>query len=291
MQIPKFSNISNNFLPKKTNTKNKTSFKGIYIEDIVALGKASQKSTPPKFLPSDALLLNRISQEYPNQDCFIRAGYAGHPRLEYREKPPEVQIFDSTLYKRYVVAIDPYDREYPSEPLIIYDDSCLNMYIGMPSFISTNPSLAFTVKTGYELHKKLIEKKYQIKEALGKNDELNIGEEALIKKAHKEIEKEEAAVTRYLMESSLAALTDKASAEQIYASNFPKIQTRLDAERKFDLTTSLAKRPKIDPNEFLNNKVDICEKAMQAYPHFEENKKRIEEIADYFGENGIVLNS
>ncbi len=285
--LPKFNNFNNKQFSEKKNT---ASFKGVYLEDIIDLGQASKETVPAQFLPGDALLLNKIAQEYPNQDCFIKKGYAGHAYLEFREKPPEVQIFSSTLYKRYTTAIDPDDKEYPCEKLILYPDSRLNRFIGMPSFISTNPSLPFTIKVGFELHKKLIEKKYQIKDALGKNDGINIGEESLIKRAHKEIEEVETALTRYLMECAFAALTDRASAKQIYASNYPKIQSRLDADRKLDLTVSAAKRPKIDPKDVENNKTDICEKVMEAYPYYEENKARIAELEEYMSSKGLGMN-
>ena len=274
-------------IPKADN-KQKVSFKGVYVEDIVDLGKASQGALPAKFLQSDALLLNKIAQEYPNQDCFIRKGYAGHPYLEFREKPPEVQIFSSNLLNIYTASVNPNDKVYPCEPLLLYKDSRLNRFIGMTSFISTNPSLPYTIKVGFELHKKLLEKKKQIQEAIGKNDDINIGSD-MIKRAHSEIKETETAITRYLMECSNAALTDRATAQQIYSSNYPKIQTRLDAERTLDLTTSMAKRPKINPQDFADNKVDICEEVNKLYPHYKENKNRIFELENYMAKNGIVL--
>ncbi len=294
MKISSISNIYNSFSQNKVNNQNnnqasKPSFKGIYVEDIVDLGSVAESNTPPRFLKKDALLLNEIAQEYPNQDCFIRKGRAGLPRLEFREKPPEVQLFTETIAKQYKTTIDPNDKDYPVEPLILYADSRLNRFIGMTSFISLNPSLPYTVKVGFELHKKLLEKKFQIMEVLGKGDNVDLGEESLTKKAHEAIEDVETAVTRYLLEASYAALTDRASASQIYASNYPKVQSRLDAKRKLDLVTSIAKRPELDVEQMKKNKIDICELAMKNYPNMEENKKRIDKLSEYMAQHGIII--
>ncbi len=296
MNISSISNSVNSFLSlknknntNKQNQKVQPSFKGIYVEDIVDLGEVAENSSLPKFLKKDALLLNEIANQYPYQDCFIRKGNVGLPRLEYRERPPEVQIFTESLAKEYKTAIDPNDEEYPVEPLLLYGDSNLNRFIGMTSYISLNPSLPYTIKVGFELHKKLLEKKYQIMEVIGKTDNLDLGDETLIQKAHKAIEDVEMAVTRYLLEASYAALTDRATASQIYASNYPKVQTRMDAKRKLELTTSAAKFPEMDPEKIKENKIDICELAMQNYPNMEENKKRIQELSEYMFNNGIVL--
>lgn len=293
MKISSIANTISAFSQKhiNNNQKNTTkpSFKGVYVEDIVDLGDVAETNSPPTFLPKDALLLNEIANEYPNQDCFIRKGYAGLPRLEYRERPPQVQMFTVGLARQYKTVIEPDDNNYPCEPLILYADSRLNRFIGTTSFISLNPSLPYTVKVGYELHKKLLEKKYQIMEIVGKTENVDLGEETLIEKAHKAIEDVEAAVTRYLLEASYAALTDRASAEQIYSKNYPKVQSRLDAKRKLDLLTSIAKRPELDVEEMRKKRIDICELAMKNYPNFEENKKRIEYLSEYMANNGIVL--
>ncbi len=310
-----FNNYTKNILKNKKSSKN-TSFGSIYIEDSCRLGKASlsqNKQFLPKFFKSDALLLNDIAQHYPNQDCFIRKGALDFPRLEYREKPPEVQIFTSSIFKPYRIDIDPYDKEYPAEPLLLYDKSERNCILGLSSYISLNPSLSFTVKAGYELHKKLIEKKYQIKDMLGRGSEADLGEENLIRKAHKEIEDVEVAVTRYLLESAYAVLSDKPSAKQIYASNYPKVQSRLDEKRRFDLTTSLAKQNALqekiiedrinskmakEVNDSSNEKdkknksdtqLDICAMAMAKYPNKEENIRAIQELETYMLENNLTL--
>ncbi len=283
-----FTNKNNN-AEKKEKLTNKPSFKGIYIEDIVDLGEVAEKTSVPTFLKKDALLLNEIANQYPYQDCFIRRGNVGLPRLEYRERPPQVQVFTETLAREYKTEIDPNDQDYPAEPLLLYEDSNLNRFFGVTSYISLNPSLPYTVKVGYELHKRLLEKKYQIMEVIGRTDNLDLGEETLIQKAHKAIEDVETAVTRYLLEASYAAITDRATASQIYASNYPKVQTRMDAKRKLELTTSAAKLPDLNPEELRKNKIDICELAMQNYPNLEENKKRIKELSEYMFNNGLVL--
>lgn len=295
MKISAISTAYNSFVKRKAeniqkqNTNNKNvSFKGIYVEDIVDLGDVAESGFPSKFMKKDSLLLNEIAQDYPNQDCFIRKGYAGMPRLEYREKPPEVQNFTSSIFRQYNISIDPDDKDYPCEPLILYPDSNLNRMIGVTSFISLNPSLPYTVKAGYELHKKLIEKKYQIMDVIGRSDSVNLGEETLIEKAHKAIADVEAAVTRYLLESSYIALTNRASASQIYASNYPKVQSRLDAKRKLDLTTSTAKMPVINPDD-ATKKIDICEIAMKRYPDYKENQEVNESLLNYMASNAIIL--
>ena len=297
----KISSISNsiNSIVKKTfpnnsikenKQNNNVSFKAIYVEDIVDLGDASAGRFPTKFLTSDALLLEEISMQYPYQDCFILAGRAKMPRLEYRERPVGIQLCSTSIFKPpYTVSIDPEDSEYPTEPLILYDNSRLNRMIGVPSYISLNPSLPFTVKAGYDLHKKLIEKKYQIKEALGRSDEVDLGEESLIKKAHKAIEDVESAVTRYLLSSAYTALTDRASAKQIYESDYPKVQSRLDAKRKLDLTTSIAKQPQLSEEDLKDKKIDICDIAMKLYPNMQENKAEIKKLEEYMARNGIII--
>ena len=134
------------------------SFKSIYVEDLIDLGEVSEKKGKPLFLPKDYYLLNEIANQYPYQDCFIMCGKSNYPRLEYRERPPQVQVFSRTLANEYKVELDPYESDYPIVPLLIHDDDDLNRFIGMTSYISLNPSLPTTVQAGYELHKKMIEK-------------------------------------------------------------------------------------------------------------------------------------
>ncbi|MCD7740054.1 MAG: hypothetical protein LUH11_01735, partial [Candidatus Gastranaerophilales bacterium] len=134
-----------------------------------------------------------------------------------------------------------------------------------------------------------LEKKYQIMDVVGKSDDVNLGDTSLTKMAHKGIEDVEIAVTRYLLESSYAALTDIASAEQIYRSNYPKVQSRLGLKRKLDLVTTPSKQPRIDVDDITKYKTDICELAMKNYPNIEENKKRIDELTEYMKNHDIFL--
>lgn len=286
MNIPSVS-LNKCMNKPETSGNNSVSFKGIFIDKLVNLGNSKDRAYPPRLLKKDALLLNVIAQQYPNQDCFIRRGYADRPRLEYREKPPEVTFFEADFAKRYKISIDAVDKDYPCEPLIIYPDSPLNFIIGVPSYISTNPSLPYTVKAGYELHKKLIEKKMQIMDVIGKNDSVDFGGESVMQKAHKAIEEVEVAVTRYLVESAYAALADRASARQIYASDFPIIQDVLDNNRRLDLITSVAHQASIKPQP--PEEMDICDFAMKYYPKTSENIDRIKEITEYMHENGMTL--
>lgn len=289
MQIQSIKNVFTSLQKTevKKHNKNTPSFKSIYVEDIVELGDVAKSNEPPQFLAKDALLLNEIANEYPNQDCFIMKGYAGLPRLEYREKPPEVQLFTSTFAKNYRIDLDPNDEEYPSEPLLLYGDSPMNRFIGMTSFVSLNPSLPYTVRAGYELHKRLIKKKEEILKVIGKTDDFDMGDDTLIGRAHKEIKDVELAVTRFLMEAAFSSLTDPATAQQIYKSNIPKVQSRLGEKRKYDLTTSLGNRP--DMAELSKKKFDICEAALEKFPDEQENINRIEELMGYLKEHGLVL--
>ena len=73
--------------------------------------------------------------------------------------------------------------------------------------------------------------------------------------------------------------------------NYPKIQTRLDAKRRLDLTTSVAEQCKLEAesNKVDKNKTDICELAVKNYPSKSENIERINELLTYMMENGITL--
>ncbi|MCD7779144.1 MAG: hypothetical protein LUH05_00540 [Candidatus Gastranaerophilales bacterium] len=299
MQISRLNNVKSfssqkTFSSENNNQKKQPSFKSIYVEDIFDYGHVADKEGQyEEFYRKDALLLNEIAQAYPNQDCFISNAANHYPCLAYREKPPQVQKFSVNLAKQYTTSLDPKDKDYPVQELILYKDNIgreLNKFFGVTSFISLNPSLPYTVKAGYELHKKLIEKKYQIMEIAGKNDAVSLGEESLNEKAHKAIEDIEIAVSRYLLESAFAALSDRASAEQIYQSNYPKVQTRLDAKRKLDLTTSPDKLAQIkEETDRKGKKYDICEMAMKTYPNVEENQKRINYLIKYMEENHMYL--
>lgn len=294
MNISSITNSINSFsqnIINKNNKKADLSFGSIYVESTVELGRAAESSRfPPKFTKRDALLLNEIAQLYPNQDCFIRSGHANYPRLEFREKPADVQIFSTTLGERYKTEINPNNEEYPCvELLLTKEDRTANRIIGMQNFIATNPSLAFTISAGFEVHKKLLEKKYEILQYIGQGDDFNIGRKDVDERAHQAVKDIEIAVKRYLMESAYAALKDRASAEQIYASNLPKVQTRLDANRMLDLTTSVANRVPVFDEELTKDRMDICQVATSTYPDTDKNLQRIRDLEQYMISNRLVF--
>lgn len=241
---------------KQQNNNPKVSFGAVYLENSVDLGSCAEKGYPAQFLKKDALLINEIAQQFPNQDCFIRRGHGGHPKLEFREKPPVVQGFTSGVFGEYKTRIDSNDENYPCIPLILKDGSPLNQIIGLPSYISNNPSLPTTIKAGFELHKKLLAARDEILTQIGATDEINLGGD-IMKRAYEEIKEDEDAVTRYLLETALLTLSDKPTAETIYQSDLPKGQQILSERRRLDLVTSIGKRE--IPKE--NKEIDICEKA------------------------------
>ncbi|MBQ3640887.1 hypothetical protein II906_03045 [bacterium] len=279
-------NIKHNKCSKPVNdTKKDVSFKGVYVDTITNLGHTKAGIFPAKFAKKDSLLINEIASLYPNQDCFIKCGVGGFPYLEYRERPPEVENFNDSIYGQYTTSLNPYDKNYPSEILILYPREKeymdkhpeMTMMIGVPSYISINPSLAYTIKAGYEVHKKLLEKKYQILDAFGENEDIDFGGKTVTEKAHEAIQDVETAVTRYLLECSFAALTDRADASQIYASNYPKIQSRFDAKRRLDLTTSLAKQTQMKNSSEIES---ICKMAIEMLKKDKDNNSPHNENED-----------
>ena len=290
-----FSNINNVFSSKnltlnKQQKSNNVSFGAIYVEKGVDLGETAESRIPPRFSRRDELLLNEIAQLYPNQDCYIRKGYCNFPRLEFREKPASVQVFNATLGERYKTEVNPLDDEFPAVELLLHkDDTAANRIIGMQNCIATNPSLAFTISAGFEVHKKFLQMKYQIKEQFGFGDDVNLGKMDINQRALEDIKETEIAVKRYLLESALASLKDRASAEQIYSSNLPKVQTRLESNRMLDLTTSVANRLPEVGAEFLQDRIDICDLALTKYPKLQENEARIKELEKEMIDKGMFF--
>ena len=293
MKISSNSSNVSSFLVKNNNMKNKNSnvsFGAIYVEQNIDLGRTAESRFPPQFSKRDELLLNEIAQLYPNQDCFIRRGYCNYPRLEFREKPAGVQVFKPTLGERYRTEVNPANEEFPCIELLLHkEDKVANRIIGMQNFIATNPSLAFTISAGFEVHKKFLQMKYDIMNYFGSGDEVSLGQKDINERAYLATRDTEIAVKRYLMESAFAALKDRASAEQIYASNLPKVQTRLDANRKLDLTTSVANRAPVIDEELLKDRMDICEVAVSKYPKTDENEDRIKELEQYMISHGLFF--
>ncbi len=288
------NNVNQNSFPmnkiKNSNKNPKVSFGAIYVEQNIDLGRTAESRFPPKFSKRDELLLNEIAQLYPNQDCFIRRGYCNFPRLEFREKPAAVQVFKPTLGDRYRTEINPANEEYPCVELLLNkEDKVANRIIGMQNYIATNPSLAFTICAGFEVHKKFLQMKYQIMKYFGSGDEVSLGQKDINERAYLATKDTELAVKRYLMESAFAALQDRASAEQIYSSNLPKVQTRLDSNRQLDLTTSVANRVPVFDEELLKDRIDICEVAVSMYPNSDENDARIKELEQYMITKGLFF--
>ena len=309
MKISSISRYSNNYksitktnknltpqITKDNNTTNNNkdiSFKSIYVEDKCSLGSVAQKGILAKFMKKDSLLLNEIATRYPNQDCFITSGYHFFPQLKYREKPDDVQLFTKNLADEYVSHVDPDDPDNPAIPLLLTEKEPLTLFFGVPSYISLNPSLPFTVQAGYEVHKKLLEKKYEILDSVGKNDDVDFGDKTVTELAHEAIADVETAVKRYLMESAYSVLTDKARASQLYASNYLIVQTRLKDKRRFDLTTGYSKQldiklKSLDGKED-DKPFDICEVAIKKYPNMKENQDRIEYLVKDLFDKKIFL--
>lgn len=286
------SNISKGFSSQFQSQKKSSnvSFGAIFVEKGVDLGATAESRFPPIFSRRDELLLNEIAQLYPNQDCFIRKGYCNFPRLEFRERPAAVQVFKATPGEKYRTEVNSLDEEFPSIELLLHkNDTAANRIIGMQNYIATNPSLAFTISAGFEVHKKFVQMKYEIMKYFGSGDEVSLGQKDINERAYSAIKDTELAVKRYLLESALASLKDRASAEQIYSSNLPKVQTRLEANRMLDLTTSVANRVPVSDSDFLKDRIDICEVAASMYPDPKENKDRIKELEEEMVDNGLFF--
>lgn len=283
------SRATNSLYPKKIseNKMNNVSFKGIFIDAKVDLGPIKEKSFPPTFLKKDELILNEVSQQYPNQDCFIRRDSTGLPRLEYRERPCGVQVFQADASGHYNMSVNSIDVDYPCESLIIYPDSPLSSIIGLPSNISSNPSLPFTIKVGFELHKKLLEMKMQIMDIIGSTDTVNFGSETIMQKAHKAIEETETAVTCYLVDCAYETFEDSDNARKAYEADYDTVQSVLDSKRKLDLITSVAKQS--DTKADTKFEKDIIEEILKTYPDMGENTDRLNSLVTYLRANRISL--
>ncbi|MBQ8886377.1 MAG: hypothetical protein IJY61_01580 [Candidatus Gastranaerophilales bacterium] len=292
MNISSISNFKNSF-PKVNRANNKSkdvSFGSIYVERNVDLGRTADSRFPPKLNRRDELLFNEIAQLYPNQDCFIRRGYSNYPRLEFREKPASLQVFTPTLADQYKIDIEPRDEENPCvELLLTKSDKISNRIIGLQNYIAMNPSLAFTISAGFEVHKQMLDRKYTLLQLIGNGDEVDLGGKTVSEAAYEEIKPIEIAVKRYLLECAYAAIKDRASAAQIYGSNLPKVQTRLEANRKLDLTTSVADRVPVLDEELTKDRIDICEVATVTYPNMKENEERIKKLERFMRDKSLIF--
>ena len=205
-----------------------------------------------------------------------------------------VTFFKDSMNGLYTFGFDPNDPEYETVEMLLYKEKGkepykiphLNFILGVTSEKLTNPSLQYTIKMGMECHKKVMEKKYQLLEVLGKNEEQSLGDDSLIGKAHNAIEDYEVAALRHLLECAYIALTDKASIRKIYESNNLQIKTILENKRKFDLVTSTDKQPRIAKEP---KSEDICQQLTTTYPNTIENIERILELSKYMSEKGVTL--
>ena len=287
--------IKNN---KNINTQKKhqqnVSFKNIYVEDITDIGNYREGGSPARFTKKDALLFNELASVYPNQDCFICKGNQFLPSLKFREKPIGVPIFHESKTGTYKLSIDPNAPEYETVEMLLYKEEGkeaykipnLNFILGVTSERLTNPSLHYTIKMGMECHKKIMEKKYQLLEVIGNNDEVSLGDDSLITKAHNAIEDYEVAVLRHLIETAYLVLTDKASIRKVYESNNLQIRPILESKRKFDLVTASEMQPTMGRD---TEGEDFCKKLTELYPNTTENIVRIKELTDYMFEKNIKL--
>ena len=279
-------NITNNWNGKNKAKQNNVSFKSIYLENDVDLGHYKANDIPARFHQLDNMLLHEIEQEYPYQDCFIRKGFADFPRLEFREKPITIKNFEFGENGSYKITMPEETNEnFELTELLLYKDRESNTHrrpelstiIGLPSRYSTNPSLTYTIKMGFECHKKVMEKKYQILDIVGRNDEMSLGDDSVITKAHKAMEETEISVLRYLCECALTTLSNKVESKKALRSTFPKIKTTLNEKRKHDLVTCVDLQKKTDRG----GTEDLCTKLVETYPNTVENIGRINEIINY----------
>lgn len=294
------STRKNNQLKKQTNT----SFKGIFVNSGVTSTLLTVGKPRYSFLPRNALNLNKVSYSYPNQDCFITKGYEECPALLYRERPIDVPMYTDTPYREFSIKYDKEEEPYQPIPLLLYpienypnEDYFLskykyiNLFIGQCSQVSVNPSLEYTVSAGYELHKKIIDKKRQIEKAIGDtNAKIDFGGPSILDKAHKAIEEIEIAVARFLLESAYPVLLNRAKTRDETGHNNLRMLTKLEMDREYDLTTSLAKQKEdaATSDKSVNN-FDICDFSMKYYPNIQENKAKIRELAEYMRENELTL--
>ena len=208
MKISSISGFVNKFSSPKTNKK--TSFKGIYLHNDINIGQDKVRM-PVKFSREDSLILDEMSREYPYQDCFIKAGSNDKlPRLEFRERPIDIPNFTTSLTGYdYKITVDSLDKDYPTVPLILDGTNEMSNYIGKPSYSLSSPSLLYTIRMGFELHKRLLAKKKEILESMGKND--GIDNREILEMAYRDadIQHAEKAVQRHLLEQAYLSKLEK----------------------------------------------------------------------------------
>ena len=296
---------NNNTLNKKTSA----SFKGIYIEDNVNLGLGGKRNIPPTFELKDALMLDKVAKEYSNQDCFIKGGNKGYPYLEYREKPPEVQVFNHTLSDVFRIDIDHRPSEYPFQPMLLKKDSGYAKFIGLPTYKTDAPSLPYTVKAGFELHKNIMDKKYKVLELIGDNDGYDIGKESIESRSYADVTDMESSLLRLLIELAYDNLQPEKVFKKDYAHNYVLDLEKLNNARIYDLSTTYSARPPEEkevpksvqkfpddedeeiykPKEPENTSIDICDIAEKYYPNIEENAIVVQALVEDMDKKNMSL--
>lgn len=301
MKISPLAGSTNPYVKNNNKVNNNTSFKSIFINSSVIATRSNVGVPLHTFLPKDSIVLNKISYAYPNQDCFITRGDNDRPALLFREKPPEVTVYNDTATRERCIRFDKDDETYRAVPLILYpsDDEgnkdyflnnfkSINRILGLCPFNSQNPSLKYTVKIGYELHKALMEIKYQLEEAVGSCDVIDFGGPNILDKAHKAMEELEIAVTRLLLEFAYFQFSNERPQYEIPDLSDLRVLVTLQEERKQDLRTNLFNRlNNSDPSNSDEKEADIFDYAMKEFPNIQENKERIKELSEYILENYI----
>ncbi len=288
------ANMRNHNANKQNIAKNNKnfSFKSIYIEDSnINLGLERESNIPPTFMLKDALMLDRIANEYPNQDCFIIGGENRNTLLEYREKPPKVQVFSYPKTDVFKMEIEHHNvKDYPFQPLLL-KDAKYSKFIGLPTYKSVNPSLPFTIKAGFELQKKILEKKYKILDILGDNGDFDIGKESIESRSYADVTDMESSLLRFLIESAYENLQPKTVEENDYVHTREKDLEKLKQARKYDLTTSKSARPIEEIQEEYKDyePIDICDIAEKYYPNIQDNAEQIEVLVNDMNKNNISL--
>lgn len=286
MEISSVSNKVNFGTLSKNNNKN-VSFGSIYLDSNSYIGLISETLKPPKFPLKDELIFNEVSQLYPNQDCFIKSGDRGQPILQFREKPVGLQVFDVTLTDRYAFSINPEEENNPCVELILTkDDDIATQVLGYQHKEYNEPSLATTIKAGFEVHKKILEKKLMFMKHIGKGDIPSLGPKSIDELSHDLVRDVELAVKRHVLEAAYSLTFEPVSASLRYGKEEERIEYKLGKNRNLEMTTSATKRPLFLDPEFTLNGIDICKRAMELWPDYDDNKERIDKLLEFFKNNG-----
>ena len=258
--------------------QNHVSFKNIYVDEDVRIGYFAKSETPPVFTETDSLILNEIAMQYPNQDCFIRSGKDRLPRLEFREKPKQIPSLKVYGQRYATQAIDREDPNNACVQLLVYPNSIYSGLFSTTSSFSFIPSLPHTVKTGFELHKKYLEKKYMILDSIGKTGRIDFGKEKLLDRVYEETESTEVSFHRYLVENAALALFNRDKSKQRFDAVYPKMEAKLEEKEKKDMLSKDSDRSSDETGiNYLDSK-DLCTEIEQEYPNRYDNEKMTQAI-------------